>query len=372
MKLTIITVCFNAEKLIRETVDSVVHQSYKQIEYLIIDGGSTDNTMNILKGYGSLSFLKIYSEPDFGIYNAMNRGIARATGDFIYFLNAGDVFADGEVLTNVSKYIKDKNSIYYGKVWCLHGDGKRELADFENVEGTMNEKLAGGYMPCHQAIFSPRKLLVSHYFNESYKIRADYEWLVYCVCKGVPCCSMPYIICNYDMSGMSGSFANKNELNEETQKIIEEYATILITDREVDKEYIAQAFKWKEMANKNHYIICLLSRMLHLKQQGIKIEKFFIKSGYKKIVIYGMGFLGQRFYDEMKESSVEIVGVVDKNSKVILDQGSIYSSVEDLSENADVIVITAITYFHEIKKEIRKTSLIPIISLEEVVNQTEA
>lgn len=327
--------------------------------------------MSILKKYESYPFVKIYSEPDFGIYNAMNRGIARATGDFIYFLNAGDVLYDANVLENVAGYIKDRGTIYYGKIYAVYEQGRKELLDYEKEEGTLEEKLRRGHMPCHQSIFASRELLSGHYFNEEYKIRADYEWLVHCVCKGVVCYSMPYIVCNYDKSGISESFANKNQLNKETQKIIGEHAFGLNGKEDAKKEYTSLAFRWKEMADKNYCIIRLLSRILEIKQKGMSLENFFQKNGYKRIAIYGMGFLGQRLYDEFMDSSIEMVGAIDRNSNIKLDKCQIYQSVHEMKEEPDVVVVTAITYYNEIKEEIQKESSVLVISMEDVINQME-
>lgn len=91
IKITIITVCFNAEQTLRETIQSVLGQTFQDYEYLIIDGNSSDKTLDIVKEYKS-DKIKLYSEDDRGIYNAMNKGIAKAKGEYLYFLNAGDSF----------------------------------------------------------------------------------------------------------------------------------------------------------------------------------------------------------------------------------------------------------------------------------------
>src|SRR3989338_780018 len=109
MKVTIITVCKNAQDTIEETIKSVASQDYKDIEYLIIDGKSTDETLKIINKYKN-KIDNIISEPDKGIYYAMNKGIKRSTGDLVYFLNSGDLFFDKNTVLNVVKLF-DKNKI---------------------------------------------------------------------------------------------------------------------------------------------------------------------------------------------------------------------------------------------------------------------
>lgn len=115
MKITIITVCFNSEKTIEQTIKSVFEQTYKDIEYLIIDGGSRDLTLSILNKYKRAN-LRILSEPDNGIYDAMNKGIYYATGEIIGYLNSDDFYHNPFVIEKIAKAFNLK------KVDCVFGD----------------------------------------------------------------------------------------------------------------------------------------------------------------------------------------------------------------------------------------------------------
>jgi glycosyltransferase involved in cell wall biosynthesis len=120
VKITVITVCYNVENEIEKTVKSVLNQSYANMEYLIIDGKSSDHTLPLAENLvsGTDKKVLIYSEKDFGIYNAMNRGIMRASGDYVVFMNAGDSFYDEEVLTRAASFIRDNgDSANRGTLW---------------------------------------------------------------------------------------------------------------------------------------------------------------------------------------------------------------------------------------------------------------
>lgn len=112
-KISVITICYNAEKTIERTIKSVLNQSYKNLEYIIIDGGSKDNTMKIVKRYKD-KISSVISEPDNGIYDAMNKGVRIATGEWLNMMNAGDCYTNDEVLNEIfsTSIPKDKTVIY--------------------------------------------------------------------------------------------------------------------------------------------------------------------------------------------------------------------------------------------------------------------
>ena len=115
MKISVVTVCYNAADCIEHTMLSVLNQSYPDIEYIVIDGGSTDGTVDIIKKYADRLAYWV-SEPDKGIYDAMNKGIAAASGSYINFMNAGDTFASDSVLAEIVPQINPNSQIVYGDV----------------------------------------------------------------------------------------------------------------------------------------------------------------------------------------------------------------------------------------------------------------
>ena len=148
MKYTIVTVCLNAENTIKETIESVLQQTYKDFEYIIMDGMSNDATISIVEEFALDHRVRIYQEKDTGLYNAMNKGIARAKGEYILFMNSGDVFADTEVLA----YIQDKldADFVYGDVIRIF-ERKKILESYKRT--SLFLLLLAGRMMSHQSLF---------------------------------------------------------------------------------------------------------------------------------------------------------------------------------------------------------------------------
>lgn len=177
-KISIVTVTYNCASILEETIKSVISQDYALIEYIIIDGGSTDNTVEIAKKYTSKVDVLI-SEPDRGIYDAMNKGIKKATGDWINFMNAGDRFANNSVLSRIFK-----NKGKTAKAEVIFGDMILEVRKWrkEIVLTPFYEKSGiRGMGFSHQSAFVKLSLAKSHPFDLSYRLSADYNmiWKLY-------------------------------------------------------------------------------------------------------------------------------------------------------------------------------------------------
>ena len=184
MKVTIITVCFNSAKFISSAIESVLSQDYKNIEYIIVDGGSSDGTVDIVRSYGNKINVFI-SEPDFGIYDAMNKGIRLSSGDVICILNSDDFYLNRSVISGViSEFESD------GQLQLL-------LAGVDFVDGAVLEhpirlyrsanftpwQMRFGFMPPHPGSFVRRSAYETvGLYKLGYKIGADFEWLVRAIC----------------------------------------------------------------------------------------------------------------------------------------------------------------------------------------------
>ncbi|MBQ8780989.1 MAG: glycosyltransferase [Oscillospiraceae bacterium] len=215
MFFSIITVTYNAEATIKKTLDSIIMQDFDDYEVVIIDGASSDTTLEIINEYSkSITNYKVLSEKDNGIYDAMNKGISRTTGEYIYFLNAGDFFINENVLSNVAKYICDYERKYGKKKYIFHGDMFR-AGKVVTYPDTFKEwkwiYLEHAYFS-HQAIFANKNTFNKVPFNTKLKICADRDWLIrtmrddgkYVHMKGL-------IIANYAEGGMSSGYKSQQK-----------------------------------------------------------------------------------------------------------------------------------------------------------------
>ena len=180
MKISIITVCYNSEQTLRDTIESVLAQDYSNIEYIIIDGESNDGTLNIIREYEN-RIDTIISEPDDGIYDAMNKGIHFATGDVIGILNSDDLFEYPGVISDVLDQFKfnPKVSLIFGDVVLVQPSNTQKIVRFYDSNKFRTWKLRFGWMPPHPASFFKRSAYekVGNY-SLNYKIAADYELFV--------------------------------------------------------------------------------------------------------------------------------------------------------------------------------------------------
>lgn len=176
LKVSIITVCYNCENLIEKTIESVIFQSYPNIQYIVIDGGSTDGTLDVIEKYSS-HIDTLISEKDNGIYYAMNKGITHANGDIIYFLNSGDFLYNNNVIEIIcTKFNQFPDSdIIYGDAILFDENSSQRLSLYRPTPLHVLTRCG----ICHQSLFAKRSLFnSSEPFNTEYHIYADYEWLL--------------------------------------------------------------------------------------------------------------------------------------------------------------------------------------------------
>lgn len=198
-KITVITICFNIGNELEQTIKSVIGQSYPNIEYIIIDGGSTDDTMAVLKRYKDNISL-IVSEPDKGVYDAMNKGVRLATGDYVNFMNGGDSFSNSEVLTTLFSDLANLDyDVVFGDTINCYGWGRvRKRGGYYNEHSI--------HMPFgHQSVFVRTNLLKANPFDLSYKIQADNNTMFSLYKQGYSFAHVSVDVADYDMYGLSNN-----------------------------------------------------------------------------------------------------------------------------------------------------------------------
>ncbi len=178
MKISIITATFNSEKNITDCLASVAGQSYKNIEHIIIDGGSTDSTLEIIKSAPSVS--KYISEPDNGIYDALNKGINLATGDIIGFLHSDDFIGSTGIIQKIAELFAQKNiQGVYGDLVFVNSENTDKIVRTWKSERFNRKNIKYGWMPPHPTLYLRKEIYQKHGpFDISFKIAGDYNFMV--------------------------------------------------------------------------------------------------------------------------------------------------------------------------------------------------
>ena len=195
--ITVITVVFNGEKYLEKTIQSIINQDYDNVEYVIIDGGSTDSTIAIIKQYENQIDYWV-SELDGGIYDAMNKGISLATGEYIAFMNADDWFENNIIKLIVQKSLHLKPDYIFGDLYRISSiNGNIEIHK-GNIETYKKYTPIG-----HQALFVKKEILRQIPFNTKYRIMADYDMMIKLINLKLPYCYMDMPVANFRLGGIS-------------------------------------------------------------------------------------------------------------------------------------------------------------------------
>jgi glycosyltransferase involved in cell wall biosynthesis len=287
-KVSIITVTFNAEKYLEQTIKSVIEQDYPNIEYIIIDGNSSDKTTDIIKRYES--YLSYWlSEPDSGIYDAMNKSINVATGEWIIFMNAGDTFFEKLNITNFINDVKNETELYNGSINFINEDTKEKV--FKPPYGL--DKIWITVPAWHQASFIRTSLMKKYMYSLEYKIAGDHDFYLKCFIN-----DHKFQFSNQIISNMidGGLHAQQNKLAYiESMHIIAKYAPNI--------NLVYESDFCKLFYNQFNYIDNIKFSQLYNKIQ-------FICDNYNNIALYGYGTIGKTIEKSLKDI---ICVIVDQN-----------------------------------------------------------
>ncbi len=227
LKLTIITVNLNNLKALKKTVESVLNQSFKEFEFIIVDGNSTDGSKEYIieKNKHLTNWI---SEDDTGIYNAMNKGISISKGEYLLFLNSGDILHNETTLENIQHHLYGGKDIYYGDVIYEENEIQRKwvLPNELTFLFFLNHSLS------HQATFIHNSLFDTIFkYNESYKIASDWEFFIYAICKqNVSYQHLPLFVSIYDTTGISSNIDNHPLMHQERQQTLNKYFPAFIEE----------------------------------------------------------------------------------------------------------------------------------------------
>lgn len=225
-RISIITVCFNAANDLRKTIESVKNQTCKSLEYIVIDGGSRDDTLNIIKGSNDVINFWI-SEPDHGIYDAMNKGIRKATGEWLIFMNAGDVFVSNNVLEEFNRYLSDDIDILRGNIVRIYDKFKAVSQGITSQNPTLMDMISGSFH--HQACLIRRKLFLNYgLYSTEYKLCSDWKFFFDCVVlHHVKTRYVNYTVAAFRMDGASSNNTQRYE-NESKAYLVSLYGDEIV------------------------------------------------------------------------------------------------------------------------------------------------
>lgn len=265
-KLSIITVNLNNKAGLQKTIDSVISQTYKDFEWIIIDGGSTDGSKELIEKY---SFYITYwvSEPDKGIYNAMNKGIRVAKGEYLHFLNSGDWYYDDNVLRDVFS-IKHTGAVLYGNI-----AGYKNNAYVSDTIYPMDLSLYFFYKEriCHQAAFILRSTFDKMLYDETKMICADYKHFVALIIKDKYFEYLDRLVVCVDRDGISGNAANYPQMIKERlgiwseiipATVLKDYSNYNRVELQLQNELVSLALKIFETNRYFRFVLKCFMRML--------------------------------------------------------------------------------------------------------------
>jgi len=206
VKVSIITVCFNSEKTVRDTIESVLSQDYHDIEYIIIDGGSSDETVSIVSEYNN-KITKVISEPDQGIYDAMNKGIRVATGEYVGALNSDDIFSHNHVVSDIVQLLmRTKVDAIFGDLIIVDREDISTVVRSYSSKYFNKWKIRFGLMLPHPTFYAKRILFdkFGHY-KLDYRVAADFELITRFLCNGITYARNPDVMVIMREGGISGA-----------------------------------------------------------------------------------------------------------------------------------------------------------------------
>lgn len=364
-RVSIITVCYNSADTIEQAILSVLEQTYENIEYIIVDGRSTDKTVDIIKKYEEhLAYW--CSEEDSGIYDAMNKGIEKATGEFVAFLNSDDYYYSSDsIQLLVSFFEKNRDAdIIAGRIALINSFGIRY--GYSPIPDKL-EEISFRMALDHPAMLVRRELFIRDgKFNLKYKIAADYEWVLREYGKGRKIVPVPTVVAAFRMGGASNEISY--ELADEVYQIalhgnlpemLSEYRRKIEDKYQGTKQWISNKL-WQEEKLKIHF-----NEIRH------EIKTL---AGAGDICIWGYGLRGQECHEILEKLGFSVSLIIDIDESKWQNSGKIkIVGADGLRDFCGTVIISAVNYEAQIKQQILNMSLngIKIVCYSAILNVTD-
>lgn len=356
MKITIITVCLNSVYTIESTILSVVGQSYTDIEYIVIDGKSTDGTQEIIRKYETKIAYWI-SEQDMGIYDAMNKALGKATGDIVAFINSGDRYVKG-ALAYVADYFANNPSTEI--LCCEVAVEENDLVRKRNnaLTDTPEKILLGHMVYSHQGIFAKRNLFEKYgSFNVKYKIASDYQWLLTAYCHGTNMRYSEYVTTIFLLGGISTTKWMES-VREAHEIAIGNAKNLLDVGRISIYEYENLYHQIKQTISKR-YVKAVVDEKYIINKE--KVNKKMIQELFanNKCSLFGAGVFGKACLCILKELGIVVECFWDnleaKWGKYV--EGIPVRNPKEILANTSFIIISSQFYDKAIAEQLREMGL---------------
>ncbi len=295
-KISVITACYNAASTIEQTIRSVLEQTYEHIEYIVIDGNSNDNTLDIIKRYQDKIDIVI-SEPDQGIYDAFNKGARLASGQYIHYLNADDYFLHSDVITQAVREMNHlpEADIYYGGIMF-----KNDITDYFSIlnRSISYDEFAKGLMLPHPAMFTRKEtMLAEGLFDTSYRIAADFE-LTAKIYKHHPerVIHFPVLMTVFRLGGISSRASNQGMVDSEVQRVASRHFDHMIeaTPDPDNAEYLKMWLEKRVFEQKN-------------------ISDPLLDKHLKTVVLWGSGVVSNLLISDLQQNGISVSALIDNN-----------------------------------------------------------
>lgn len=349
MKISVITVSLNMADTIERTIKSVTSQECDELEYIVIDGGSDDGTVDIIRKYApDISYW--CSEPDNGIYDAMNKGLTVATGDIVAFLNSDDWYEENALKTVTAQFDKETD-VLCGQVKAYK---EGQLVGIEPNRKISCREWFLGMCYCHQAIFARRQVFEAYGgFDTRYRIAADYDWFLNLYVKGIRIKVVDFVLANYNKTGIS---------NKRLKTVFGEFYEIgrkaLSKDKQMGEDEKRICISRQRESYRSNMAYAVMNAVLEsaCPDEQNALEKLLSGNRY---IIFGTGMRGEQYAKLLLKCHADIQSAWDNNEKLWGTKWNSLPVDKPCRENVknSMIIVTSARFKQEMVRQLKDMGL---------------